>query len=264
MLKWINGLRLMGEHTEDEAKPSFQNPFPNIGEDEPEEAAAAAGGDETVDVLKDRFAELEAKYNETARLNEQLLDRVDRLVAGVPAHSGGDVERRSDAPALPELKDLPDPAKDPQAYAAAMRDFVVGTMKAANDQSSRQQDAKGKVNQVFESFKSEYPDLAKHEPIVESMARKEIERLKASGDPVQAMLRDPAGFNARVARSTEDYLEKNFPAAKGGEGEPGKEATRTGGVKGGSTAKGSATKDKAKPSSFLAEIKESQTAMGLY
>lgn len=219
-------------------------------------------GTEDEPSIEDRFAQLEARFNEQA---EQFTQREQTYQSTISRLIQGNAPAGAAAPAgkTPEIdwNDLPDPVEKPDEFKRAIGERVTTSIEAARSEVGSELDYRSKVDALWNGFRSEYPDLAKKEALANTVAASVI---KSRGvDGASWALDNPAEFSQQVAARMKAELGITDEPGEGG-GKPNSRANRTAGVKGGSkSTSGAGGKGGQAPKGFLAQLKQSQLESGL-
>ena len=238
--------------------------FPPIGDDinglDEEDAIAPTGStpasnedDDPVqaklDAMQARFEAQEARWASREQHNQMVIDQL--MHRGQPAETG---------PEPVNWDDLPDPVEKPDEFKSAIAkksqqaiEYAAKSAQSSNGQSQS-------LDQVWNEFKTEHPDLATYESTVQGATALIASEYRAQGlDPARAILSDPANFKSRVA----ERIKKELKLGDGDNGEGAHPtALRTAGVSGGKKPRGK-TPAAAPAKGFIAQMQETQAKHGL-
>lgn len=234
--------------------------------------------------LEDKISALSSQLDNVSRTNTALLTQAPQVTPRAEPVT---------AAAL-DMKGLPDPVTDPEAYNQQLSERIVKAVEAstarkleaiAAEQNERNAQA-GRANALWEQFEEQYPDLAPHRDYVEMAAQKVTERALASGMDVQRyMSAGSAQFLADVAKETKTRYGKAIEAETADDGddepatpqdprqamaekmnggEPAEGGNRTAGIAGGVPTGAPGGNTQQKGSDFVADIHQMQRKLGLY
>lgn len=179
----------------------IHNPIFDSGH-EPEKFEEGDGGapvrkGPSMEEMADQLAELQRQLSEQSRSNFALLTQA-------PTSTQSNITG-------PEKVELPDVTVDPEGYAAAVRKQIQNendfNNRRANEENSRKQSMKERVDGLWEDFGDQFPALAAKQDRVDFAAQKVIERANKRGLDVQKyMFVTSDQFLSDVA----DQMEKTF------------------------------------------------------
>lgn len=229
----------------------------NEGEEDEGTTDDEAGGDDEGD-------EGETEWERRLRAQDEQLQAALRTIDSLVQTRGASGATAAAEAAAPDIdfSDLPDPVDKPAEFKKALAERVSGAL-ATSRRETQQQTQSEKINQIWEVFKDENPDLAPKEMLASSAAAAEMAAARARGlDSVQWAIDNPAEFRKKVAERMRTEL--GIAAPKRESGKKPTTANRTGGVGAGTKGAASASgKKPEKPAGFLDQLKKKQLESGL-
>ena len=253
--------------------------FPDIG---PEDDGTDDGKKPAADPnheLTEKFGVLQGKFDSLSDELTKANEREDRLTAMTQQLMAGTQTPAAPAPvAAPVEEKMPDPLTHPEDFRRAVEDRAVAKadahIAAREAETAATSAAATAQNQLWDTFRQDYPELAKRPALIRGAASLHYNGLSAQGlDPNRLMSSAPADFVRDVHERA--VAELGYDPDKGEKPPTVKEkeaaareeeAKRTGGLPPGGANAAAINPNKAEDggSSLIGELKKRQTASGFY
>ena len=241
----------------------LQLAFPAIGSDEPLEDDAGEDrflgefktkeeAESGIQAQNDRIKDLEAAAEES-KGREETLQRNVTALAGVREAPAGDTAKSL-------LEGLPSPVEDPSGFTRGLEGALenISSRSAQVESNLAAGQREQKLNQIWADFKTNNPELADHEGLLNGIVHAESRKLSADPDRrIDSILADPEAFTVKIAEAGKAELAK----IRGNGGE----ANRTAGIPGGGRASVTTPQNDGPPvKSLVEQVKAIQKETGLY
>lgn len=262
------------KHEREEQDSVPQGPaYPNLGADDEGNDEFLPGfksRQEAEDFIRDARSlreDFDKLRDETGEREQRDRETINRLIAGqqAPRHEPARQEPSLDQ----QLEALPDPVERPEEFKRGLAGLIKSQVETGTQRVTNQSTRQTQLSGLYDRFKTENPDFAPYEEIIEGVARREAQALSANGsNPQDAILADPDGFLSRVKNGVSKRLESYGvkPGGKGkneGDGDGDPPPNRTDGVSGGSQP-ASRGNGAAPPSTFAKEMQKMQEETGFF
>jgi hypothetical protein len=220
--------------------------------------ATAAGTDDatTLKALQDQIAKLSGDLDNQRQTNMALM--AQPMIQAAPQ-----------APSV-NMKNLPDPTLDPEAYAAEVAQrttaYIGQVQQLQQAQAASVGQSDRRVEALWQDFNEKYPQFSKNPDQVEFAATKVAERAKARGIDVGKYIFGAAPvFMADVAKEMEKVFGK--PVDPDADDEATGDDVRTAGIAGGQESGGRAVKAEDRgpafqPNSMFGDVQAWQARTG--
>lgn len=170
-----------------------------------------------------------------------------------------------------DLKDMPDPATDMEAYnselAKRVNTAVQAQTQAVGTRLTQQFEQRTATDRLWNGFREKHPEWAKYEPLVETVAKRVVSDADAKGVDLQKyMFSQPDLFYSDLDKALSASYGKLLDDAEEEEGDEGDDNNRTSGLAGQPGVSAGKGKGAGEPKggSMLDDLAKVQRSMGLY
>lgn len=253
--------------------------FPPIGPEDDGTGDGKSKAPEPETISAEKFGVLQGKVDSLSDELTKANEREDRLTAMTQQLLSGAQTQSAPAPVpAPVEEKMPDPLTHPEDFRRAVEDRAVAKadahIAAREAETAATSAAAIAQNQLWDTFRTDYPELAKRPALIRGAASLHYNGLSAQGlDANRLMASAPADFVRDVHERA--VAELGYDPDKGEKPPTVKEkealareeeVKRTGGVppSGPATAPTNPNKAEDGGSSLIGELKERQTASGFY